>query len=314
MSTPTEDLVSRIATVYREAGGERFATGLAALFAPESWATAFTGGDDRWYGPEAILEGWLRPEATRHTDYRRVPGPVWVTGTDVLLFSKVTCTTSAGTRAEWLAVDAFECAGGRITGARFGDDTVARRDLDRRVDTTAMWAAIDACWSPTTTAANRVGMKHVTDQKGASGTAEERYRPIMERQAPDCQMWSWEVAGLAHLAGRQAVDDEFWAPLFPLIPDFVEAVERVTVFGNALLMVQNPAGTFTDADGRRTFSAWDNLDVYVFEGDRVHRLFFARDTLKDETQMLAAFRGGPPPGLAGSIHLAPFATAGPQRG
>ncbi|MFF0516977.1 hypothetical protein [Streptomyces sp. NPDC004250] len=309
MSSPTSDLVSRLRAIYSETNGETFATSLVALFAEESWATAFDGSDNRWYGPRKILEQWLLPETETHRDYRRDLGPVWVSGTNVLIFSKVSCSVGSGPDAEWLALDVFQTSDGRIVSARFGNDTIARQSLDRQIDATGMWAAIEASWSPVTTAANRVGMKFVTDQKSAPGTAEERYRPIMERQTDDCQMWSWEVDGLLHLADREAVDRDFWEPLFPLIPDFVEAVEQPLIFGNALLLVQNPAGTFTNAHGQHTFSAWYNLDIYVFEGDRVNRLFFARDTFKDETQMLAAFDGAPPPDLPGSIHLAPFASA-----
>jgi hypothetical protein len=306
VSSPTSELASRLRAIYAEASGDQFATRIAALFAEESWATAFNGGDNRWHGPRDILEQWLLPETTTHPGYRRDPGPMWVTGTDILIFSKVSCSVEAGSRAEWLAVDVFETSGGRIVGARFGNDTIARHNLGRQIDATGMWAAIEASWSPVTTAANRIGMKFVTDQKSAPGTAEERYRPIMERQTDDCEMWSWEVEGLLRFSGREAVDRDFWEPLFPLIPDFVEAVEQPMIFGNALLLVQNPGGTFTNARGERTFSAWYNLDIYLFQGDRVHRLFFARDTLKDETQMLAAFDGAPP-SLPDSIHLAPFA-------
>jgi hypothetical protein len=305
LSSPTSELASRLQAIYTEAVGDQFATSLAALFGDESWATAFNGGDNRWYGPDEILEQWLLPETTKHPDYRRNLGPVWLTGTDILIFSKVSCSVEVGSRAEWLAVDVYQTSGGKIASARFGNDTIARQNPNRQVDATGMWASIEASWSPVTTAANRIGMKFVIDQKSAPGTAEERYRPIMERGTADCEMWSWEVEGLKHFADREAIDRGFWDPLFPLIPDFVEAIEQPLIFGNALLLVQNPGGTFTNARGDRTFSAWYNLDIYVFEEDRVNRLFFARDTLKDETQMLAAFDGAPP-NLPDSIHLAPF--------
>lgn len=299
-------IAARLDELYATHQGEDLAHATAALMAPHATAMAFTGGDDAWSGRDAIRDGWLLPEAARHAGYRKRPGPIWTAGTDIAVFHVVSCEPEPGRTAQWLGLDVFETDGEQITKARFGNDTLARESLDRSVDVDPMWKDLRGLWSPTTTAANRVGMARVVEHKSSLLDTTTRYRRITDLLTPEADIWSWEFDGLLHLDGRDAVVDGFWEPLYPLMPDFYEAVDRAIVFGNALLMAQYPSGTFTNGAGKQTFSAWYNLDIYVFDEERISHLVFARDTLKDQRQLLSAFRDSTPPELADSIHLAPF--------
>lgn len=300
------ELADQLHRLYTTEHGDALAHGIAALMRSDATATAFTGEDSAWYGREAILQGWLLPEFTRHSAYRKKPGPIWTAGHDIAVFHLVSCEPADGRQAQWLGLDVFETDGEHLTHARFANDTIARHTLDRSIDVAPMWDDIAHCWSPVTTAANRVGMAQVTELKSSLLDTTTRYRRITDMFTDDIDIWSWEVEGLLHLTGKTAVVDGFWEPLYPLMPDFYEAVERPIIMGNALAMVQNPSGTFTDDTGKTTFSAWYNIDIYLFDEHRVGKLIFARDTLKDQNQLLAAFADSPPPALADSIHLAPF--------
>ncbi|MEZ5156391.1 MAG: nuclear transport factor 2 family protein [Solirubrobacterales bacterium] len=307
---PTEELAAQLREAYENLGGEELAEAIHSLCSPDVQATAFTGGDDAWSGRDQLLEGWLKPEFTRHPGYRKELGRIWVSGRHVAFFHVVRCSPEPDVSADWLGLDIFRLAegGDAIAQARFYGDTIARAELDRVVDAEELWAAIDRCWSPVTTAANRIGMKQVTELKSiARPSSAERYGHVSSLIEPDAELWSWEAEGLIHLEGSEAIDTEFIAPLLPLLPDFYEAVEETIVFGNALVMIQNPSGTFTTDDGRSTFSAWYNCDIYVFREQRISCLLFGRDTLKDRRQMLAAF-DDEVPDVADSVHLAPFAT------
>jgi hypothetical protein len=300
---PTQRVADLIDDAYSNASGEELAERIGALLSEDAEATAWTGADDHWYGREEIIDGWLRAEARRFPSYRKRLGRIRVGGPNIAVFHVVSCEPAPDTVAEWLALDLFRVNGeGLIQDARFNNDTVSRAQLDRTIDANAMWAAIDETWSPVTTAANRVGMQQVRELKSVVRPTRERYDDLMRMFEPDIELWSWEADQLLHLVGVDAVNEEFIEALFPLLPDFYEAVGRCYVFGNAFVMPQNPCGTFEDASGRRTFSAWYNCDIYVFREQRVHALFFARDTLKDRSQMLAAF-GELGPRVPSSLHL-----------
>lgn len=304
----TEELASNLRKMYETLVGEDLAKEIGSLFSADAEATAFTGGDDAWAGRDEIFEHWLLPEFTRHPGFHKVVGRVWVEGHRIAIFHKNRCRPSPDSHAEWLGLDLYRTGedGMRLVHARFCSDTVARSELDRVVNADAFWGAIDARWSPTTTAGNRVGMRQVIELKSiAGGSSTERYEHLLSLIEPDAELWSWEPDELVHLRGREAIENEFVAPLLPLLPDFYEALEEAIVFGNALVMIQNPSGTFTTADGRRVFSAWYNCDVYLFREERIECLLFGRDTLKDRRQMLAAL-GGEAPAIEDSLHLSPF--------
>lgn len=299
---PTQRVADALRSACAESTGLELASRIGALLAEDAEATAWTGGDDTWFGRDEILESWLRPEMERHPGYRKDVGPVWVSASHIAMFQVVSSEPPVGNTAQWLGLDVFRVRDGSIVHAAFYNDTFARAALDRAVDPLPMWKAIDARWSSTTTAANRVGMKQIQEIKSVVRPARACYDDLMAMFEPDIDLWSWEADRLLHLAGRDTVNGEFIEPLFPLMPDFYEAVGDCVVFGNALVMPQCPSGTFEGANGRRTFSAWYNCDIYVFREHRVQSLYFARDTLKDEQQMKAAFEGTRPL-ASSSLHM-----------
>jgi hypothetical protein len=97
--------------------------------------------------------------------------------------------------------------------------------------------------------------------------------------APDAVQTAWEAEGIVFWPTPREISLNFEQKILSAILDFSDAVRRVVIIGNMMVLLQVPAGKVTLRNNQKKFCGLVQLRSVLFRRDKITYLLFQQDLM-----------------------------------